>query len=89
MEANQENTANNPKEVTPEEKQDSVTSGSHSNQLDADSTEESTPSYSESHEVTPPVPHEVPSIGNTKSVFENAGRHGRTSSRMIDHEPGL
>ncbi len=46
-------------------------------------------SYSEEHDVTPPTPHEFPSFGNAETDFVSAGRHGRTTGRMIDHEPGV
>lgn len=46
-------------------------------------------SYSEEHDVTPPTPHEFPTFGNTATDFTSAGKHGRKTSRMIDHEPGL
>ena len=46
-------------------------------------------SYSEEHDVTPPHAHEFPSFGNTETDFVSAGRHGRQTGRMIDHEPGL
>ena len=46
-------------------------------------------SYSEEHDVTPPNPHEFPSFGNAETDFVSAGKHGRTTGRMIDHEPGL
>ena len=46
-------------------------------------------SYSEEHDVTPPKTHEVPSFGNAETDFVSAGRHGRKTGRMIDHEPGL
>ncbi|HAL82194.1 MAG TPA: hypothetical protein DCO83_08135 [Mucilaginibacter sp.] len=46
-------------------------------------------SYSEEHDVTPPNPHEFPSFGNAETDFVSAGRHGRKTGRMIDHEPGL
>ncbi len=45
-------------------------------------------SYSEQTDVTPPVPHEFPSFGNAKTDFVSRD-HGRTTGRMIDHEPGL
>jgi hypothetical protein len=46
-------------------------------------------SYSEEHDVNPPNPHEFPSFGNAETDFVSAGRHGRKTGRMIDHEPGL
>jgi hypothetical protein len=44
-------------------------------------------SYSEQVDVTPPKPHEFPSVGNAATDFR-PDNHGRTTGRMIDHEPG-
>ncbi|WP_374950341.1 hypothetical protein [Mucilaginibacter sp.] len=45
-------------------------------------------SYSESNDVTPPNPHEFPSVGvATKTDFASRP-HGRTTGRMVGHEPG-
>lgn len=48
-----------------------------------------TPTYSEEHDVTPPEPHEFPSVGNPETDFVSPSRHGRKTGRMLDHEPGL
>jgi hypothetical protein len=44
-------------------------------------------SYSERVDVTPPKPHEFPSFGNAKTDFVSR-KQGRTTGRMIGHEPG-
>ncbi|UEG54500.1 hypothetical protein LLH06_05930 [Mucilaginibacter daejeonensis] len=44
-------------------------------------------SYSEQTDVTPPRPHEFPSEGSPKTDFTSRD-HGRTTGRMIGHEPG-
>lgn len=44
-------------------------------------------SYSEQTDVTPPRPHEFPSVGNAKGDFA-ARKQGRTTGRMVGHEPG-
>ncbi len=44
-------------------------------------------SCSEQIDVTPPNPQEFPSVGNTKTDFESRP-HGRTTGRMLGHEPG-
>jgi len=44
-------------------------------------------SYSEQAGVTPPKPHEFPSVGNAKGDFVSKP-YGRTTGRMVDHEPG-
>ena len=44
-------------------------------------------SYSEQTDVTPPTPHEFPSVGHAKTDFRPSD-HGRTTGRMLGHEPG-
>jgi len=44
-------------------------------------------SYSEQTDVTPPRKKEFPSVGNAKTDFA-ARRQGRTTGRMLGHEPG-
>ncbi len=44
-------------------------------------------SYSEEEDVTPPTPHEFPSFGNAETDFVSKP-YGRTTGRMIGHEPG-
>ena len=45
-------------------------------------------SYSEQIDVTPPKPHEFPSVGNAKTDFA-ARKQGRTTGTMLGHEPGI
>jgi hypothetical protein len=44
-------------------------------------------SYTERNDVTPPNKKEFPSVGPAKTDFE-AKKLGRTTGRMIGHEPG-
>ncbi|MEO8885937.1 MAG: hypothetical protein ABI367_07725, partial [Mucilaginibacter sp.] len=44
-------------------------------------------SFSEQTDVTPPNQHEFPSEGIAKTDFVSRP-HGRTTGRMIGHEPG-
>ena len=44
-------------------------------------------SYSEQTDVTPPTPHEFPSVGAAQTDFVSRP-HGRTTGRMVGHEPG-
>lgn len=44
-------------------------------------------SYSEQNDVTPPNQKEFPSTGPAKTDFESR-RQGRTTARMVGHEPG-
>ena len=43
--------------------------------------------YSEQAGVTPPKPHEFPSVGNVKGDFVSKP-YGRTTGRMVGYEPG-
>jgi len=45
-------------------------------------------SYTEHLDVTPPNPHPFPSVGIAETDFVTHD-HGRTTGRMIDHEPGI
>ena len=44
-------------------------------------------SYSEQTDVTPPNQKEFPSVGNPQTDFRPSD-HGRTTGRMVGHEPG-
>src|ERR1700743_495609 len=44
-------------------------------------------SYTERNDVTPPNKKEFPSVGAAKTDFESR-KLGRTTGRMIGHEPG-
>ena len=44
-------------------------------------------SYSEQTDVTPPNQKEFPSVGNPETDFKPSN-HGRTTGRMVGHEPG-
>jgi hypothetical protein len=44
-------------------------------------------SYSEHVDVTAPEPREFPSVGNAKTDFVTRNQ-GRTTGRMLGHEPG-
>jgi hypothetical protein len=44
-------------------------------------------SFSEQTDVTPPNKKEFPSVGPAKTDFESRP-HGRTTGRMVGHEPG-
>jgi len=43
--------------------------------------------YGEQGDVTPPKPHEFPSVGNAKTDFA-ARKQGRVTGTMLGHEPG-
>jgi hypothetical protein len=44
-------------------------------------------SYSEQTDVTPPNQREFPLVGNPQTDFRPSD-HGRTTGRMVGHEPG-
>ncbi|HEY2583247.1 MAG TPA: hypothetical protein VGI43_15655 [Mucilaginibacter sp.] len=50
-------------------------------------TKSSDASYSEQTDVTPPNPHEFPSVGNAKTDFVSRP-YPRKTGRMVGHEPG-
>ena len=45
-------------------------------------------SYSEQIDVTPPKPHEFPSVGNNTEADFVSKPYGRTTGRMIGGDPG-
>jgi len=78
----------NPNE-TPEERQsDNEGAGYHRQPEQEQQQEGADTSYSEQTDVTPPNKHEFPSEGvATKTDFASRP-HGRTTGRMVGHEPG-
>ena len=75
----------------PNENAGNRTSKKEVNQLHE--TEASTPqegadaTFTERNDVTPPNRKDFPSVGNAKTDFESRPQ-GRTTGRMIGHEPG-
>jgi hypothetical protein len=53
----------------------------------ADQIKGADPTFTERNDVTPPNKKEFPSVGAAKTDFESRP-HGRTTGRMIGHEPG-
>jgi hypothetical protein len=45
-------------------------------------------SYSEQVDVTPPASHEFPATGAATKTDFRPSDHGRTTGRMLGHEPG-
>jgi len=58
----------------------------HENEF-SEPAEGSDASYSEKNDVTPPNKKEFPSVGPAETDFVSRP-HGRTTGRMIGHEPG-
>jgi hypothetical protein len=80
--------ANSPDE-TPEERESDNEGTGYSTQTELNQPQEGADtSYSEQNDVTPPNPHEFPSVGAaTKTDFASRPQ-GRTTGRMVGHEPG-
>jgi hypothetical protein len=80
--------ANSPDE-TPEERESDNEGTGYSTQTELNQPKEGADtSYSEQNDVTPPNPHEIPSVGAaTKTDFASRPQ-GRTTGRMVGHEPG-
>lgn len=78
----------NPNE-TPEEQQSGTEGTGYRRQSEQEQQQEGADtSYSESNDVTPPNKHDFPSVGvATKTDFASRP-HGRTTGRMLGHEPG-
>ncbi|MFA6086021.1 hypothetical protein [Mucilaginibacter sp.] len=79
---------NHPDE-TPEERESDNEGTGYSTQTEVNQQQQGADtSYSEQNDVTPPNPHEFPSVGvATKTDFVSRP-HGRTTGRMLGHEPG-
>ncbi|RFZ85562.1 hypothetical protein DYU05_08185 [Mucilaginibacter terrenus] len=78
----------NPNE-TPEERQSENEGTGYGQQTEQEQQQGGNDaSYSEQNDVTPPDAHEFPSEGvATKTDFVSRP-HGRTTGRMVGHEPG-
>jgi hypothetical protein len=80
-------TDEHPNETPEERKTRTEGVGKHS-QAEVDQPDRSADaSYSEQTDVTPPNKHEFPSVGPAKTDFASRPQ-GRTTGRMVGHEPG-
>ncbi len=80
-------TDEHPNETPEERKTRKEGIGKHS-QAEVDQPDRSADaSYSEQTDVTPPNKHEFPSVGPAKTDFASRPQ-GRTTGRMVGHEPG-
>jgi hypothetical protein len=77
----------NPNETPEREEADNERSGYASQQEVQQQNDGNDASYSEQNDLTPPKEHEFPSEGRTTTDF-TPGNHGRTTGRMVGHEPG-
>ena len=90
METNNQNSGNdNRPDETPERRQSEQEGSGYSPQREQQQHNDGNDtSYSEQTDVTPPNQHEFPSEGvATKTDFASRP-HGRTTGRMVGHEPG-
>jgi hypothetical protein len=89
METNNQNSGNgNRPDETPERKQSEQEGSGYSPQREQQQQNQGNDaSYSEQTDVTPPKQREFPSEGPAKTDFESRP-HGRTTGRMVGHEPG-
>jgi len=92
MENNEKDPEYNPNykpDETPEERESENEGTGYSRQPEQEQQQEGADtSYSEQNDVTPPNPHEFPSVGvATKTDFASRPQ-GRTTGRMVGHEPG-
>jgi len=76
----------NPNEIP--EKRESENEQSNLPQIEQEQQQDGNDaSYSEQTDVTPPNQKEFPSVGNAQTDFRPSD-HGRTTGRMVGHEPG-
>ncbi len=91
METNERNPEYNPSHnpnETPEEGQSRQEGSGYQQQNEQEQQQEGNDaSYSEQNDVTPPDKKEFPSEGPSRADFESRP-HGRTTGRMVGHEPG-
>ena len=89
METNNQNSGNgNRPDETPERRQSEQEGSGYTPQREQQQQNSGNDaSYSEQTDVTPPRTQEFPSEGSPKTDF-TARPHGRTTGRMVGHEPG-
>ena len=89
MKSNNKNSGNgNRPDETPERKQSEQEGSGYSPQREQQQHNSGNDaSYSEQTDVTPPNEHEFPAEGPAKANFTSRP-HGRTTARMVGHEPG-
>ncbi|MBK0380852.1 hypothetical protein [Mucilaginibacter segetis] len=87
MENNSKNQQHNPNEI-PEKRESEQEQSGYPHETERQQQQEGNDaSYSEQVDVTPPKQHEFPSEGSPKVHFEDRPQ-GRTTGRMVGHEPG-
>ncbi|GAA4920660.1 hypothetical protein [Mucilaginibacter defluvii] len=84
---NPESVDPDPNEIPEKEESENEGSGYTPSREYSEPQEGNDASYSEQNDVTPPEHREFPAEGPAKTDFE-ARPHGRTTGRMLGHEPG-
>jgi len=89
MEANNQKSGNGnrPNEIPEKRKSEQEGSGYSPRVEQEQQNQGNDASYSEQNDVTPPNQREFPSVGNPKTDFVSR-KQGRTTGRMVGHEPG-
>ncbi|RYU89940.1 hypothetical protein EWM62_10355 [Mucilaginibacter terrigena] len=88
-ESKPEYTPNHNPNENPEESQSNNEGTGYSQQTERDQPREGADtSFSEQNDVTPPERHEFPSEGAATKTDFASRNHGRTTGRMVGHEPG-
>ena len=90
METNNKNSRNgNRPDETPERRQSEQEGSGYSPQREQQQQSGGNDaSYSEQNDVTPPDRHEFPSEGAATKTDFTSRKQGRTTGRMVGHEPG-
>jgi hypothetical protein len=92
MESNERNpeyTPNHNPNETPEERQSDNEGTGYRQQNEQEQQQEGADtSYTEQNDVTPPERHEFPSEGAATKTDFASRKQGRTTGRMVGHEPG-
>lgn len=92
METNERNPEytpeHNPNETPEERSSDSDNLGYSHQQEQQQQQEGANTSFSEQNDVTPPNHHDFPSEGVATQTSFDSRPHGRTTGRMVGHEPG-
>ena len=88
-ESNPEYTPNTNPNETPEERQSDNEGTGYRQQNEQEQQQDGNDvSYSEQNDVTPPNQHEFPSEGAATKTDFTSREQGRTTGRMVGHEPG-
>ena len=78
----------NPNETPEEQQSDSEGTGYRQHNEQEQQQEGADTSFSEQNDVTPPERHEFPSEGAATKTDFTSRPQGRTTGRMVGHEPG-